>query len=143
MPPAVFRESSAEVGLVADSKPWVGWGCALADFDNDGWPDCFVANGHVDDNRKDLAPTMSYPEPPLLYRNVPAAGCRDRGMPQPAVPALHPRRRAVLRHAGTSPAAPPSATWTTTATSTSSSTTWTAPPAILRNDTPGDNPGSA
>jgi enediyne biosynthesis protein E4 len=62
------------MGLAADSKPWVGWGCALADLDNDGWPDCFVANGHVDDNRAELAPTMSYSEPPLLYRNVPAAG---------------------------------------------------------------------
>ena len=76
---AVFRESSAEVGLAADSKPWVGWGCALADLDNDGWPDCFVANGHVDDNRADLAPTMSYAEPPLLYRNIPAgAGDQNR-----------------------------------------------------------------
>ena len=73
VPPAVYRESSAEAGLAVDSRPWVGWGCALADFDNDGWPDCFVANGHVDDNRKDLAPTLSYPEPPLLYRNVAAA----------------------------------------------------------------------
>ena len=36
--------------MAHDSMPWVGWGCALADFDNDGWPDCFVANGHVDDN---------------------------------------------------------------------------------------------
>jgi enediyne biosynthesis protein E4 len=68
---ALFRESSAEVGLAADSKPWVGWGCALADFDRDGWPDCFVANGHVDDNRAELAPTMSYAEPPLLFRNIP------------------------------------------------------------------------
>ncbi len=74
MLPALFRESSAAAGLVEDSKPWVGWGCALADFDNDGWPDIFVANGHIDDNRKDLAPTLSYPEPPLLFRNVPAGG---------------------------------------------------------------------
>jgi enediyne biosynthesis protein E4 len=72
--PALFRESAAAVGLVADTKPWVGWGCALADFDNDRWPDVFIANGHIDENRKDLAPTLSYPEPPLLYRNVPAAG---------------------------------------------------------------------
>jgi hypothetical protein len=72
LPPVVFRETSTLVGLTADSRPWVGWGCALSDFDNDGWPDAFVANGHMDENRRDLAPTMSYPEPPLLFRNVPA-----------------------------------------------------------------------
>jgi hypothetical protein len=77
--PAVFRESSSAAGLVADSKPWVGWGCALADFDGDGWPDCFVANGHIDTNRKQLAPTMSYPEPPLLYRNVPVDAAAQGG----------------------------------------------------------------
>ncbi len=71
-PPVFFRESAAEAGLAADSKAWVGWGCALADFDNDGWPDCFAATGHIDDNRKDIAPTMTYTEPPLMYRNVPA-----------------------------------------------------------------------
>ena len=77
--PVLFRDSSSAAGLVEDSKPWVGWGCALADFDNDGWPDLFVANGHIDDNRKDLAPTLSYPEPPLLYRNVPAGGASGAG----------------------------------------------------------------
>jgi enediyne biosynthesis protein E4 len=76
---ALFREASAVAGLVTDSKPWVGWGCALADFDNDGWPDSFVANGHIDDNRKALAPTMSYPEPPLLYRNVAAEPAAESG----------------------------------------------------------------
>jgi hypothetical protein len=72
VPPVTFRETSLEAGLAADSRPWIGWGCALADFDNDGWPDCFVANGHLDNNRKDLAPTMTYDEPPLLFRNTPA-----------------------------------------------------------------------
>ena len=84
--PVLFRDSSAAVGLVGDTKPWVGWGCALADFDNDGWPDFFVADGHIDDNRKDLAPTLSYPEPPLLFRNVPAG----------AATGPHPHRRFVL-----------------------------------------------
>lgn len=70
VPAAGFQEESSSAGLAADSRPWVGWGCALADFDNDGRPDVFVANGHIDENRKDLAPTMTYAEPPLLFRNV-------------------------------------------------------------------------
>jgi hypothetical protein len=56
--------------------PWVGWGCALADFDNDGWPDCFVANGHVDNNRRLLDQPVDYEEIPLLFRNM--AGKRFR-----------------------------------------------------------------
>ena len=48
----LFMDATAFFGLAADSMPWVGWGSALADFDNDGWPDNFVANGHVDDNRR-------------------------------------------------------------------------------------------
>jgi enediyne biosynthesis protein E4 len=74
VPAAVFEELSASVGLAADSKPWVGWGCALADFDNDGWPDCFVANGHVDENRGKIGPTLRFLEPALLHRNVPVDG---------------------------------------------------------------------
>ena len=73
VPPVSFRDASAAVGLVADSRPYVGWGCALADFDNDGWPDIFVTNGHVDSNRNELAPTLTYLEPPMLHHNVPAA----------------------------------------------------------------------
>ena len=66
-----FLDATAYLGLAADSLPWVGWGCALGDFDGDGWPDCFVANGHVDDNRRALGQPIDYAEPPLLHRNVP------------------------------------------------------------------------
>lgn len=66
----IFYDTTAFVGLAADSLPWVGWGCALADFDNDGWPDSFVADGHVDDNRRLLGQPVDYDEPPLLHRNV-------------------------------------------------------------------------
>ncbi len=66
----VFYDNTAFFGLAADSMPWVGWGCALADFDNDGWPDCFVANGHVDNNRKMLDQPVDYEELPLLFRNL-------------------------------------------------------------------------
>jgi hypothetical protein len=66
----LFFDNTAFFGLAADSMPWVGWGCALADFDNDGWPDCFVANGHVDNNRKMLDQPVDYEEIPLLFRNI-------------------------------------------------------------------------
>jgi enediyne biosynthesis protein E4 len=65
----IFFDSTAFFGLASDTMPWVGWGCALADFDNDGWPDCFTANGHVDNNRKELGQPVDYEELPLLFRN--------------------------------------------------------------------------
>ncbi|WP_435021376.1 CRTAC1 family protein [Tundrisphaera sp. TA3] len=65
-----FLDMTPFSGMGADSRPWVGWGTALADFDNDGWPDCFVANGHVDDNRRALGQNVDYAEPPLLHRNA-------------------------------------------------------------------------
>jgi enediyne biosynthesis protein E4 len=66
---ALFLDSTPYFGLASDSMPWVKWGCALADFDNDGWPDCFFVNGHVDNNRRLLAQAVDYQEPPLLFRN--------------------------------------------------------------------------
>jgi len=67
-----FVDQTAYFNLVASSLPWVGWGCALTDFDNDGWPDCFVANGHVDDNRRKMTPPqpVDHEEPALLLKNM-------------------------------------------------------------------------
>lgn len=65
----IFYDSTANFGLASDSMPWVKWGCALADFDSDGWPDCFFVNGHVDDNRRLLGQPVDYEEIPLLFRN--------------------------------------------------------------------------
>ena len=61
----LFMDATPFFGLAADTMPFVGWGTALADFDNDGWPDNFVANGHVDDNRRELGQHYDYAEPPL------------------------------------------------------------------------------
>ena len=69
-----FEERSRKSGMWHDSVMWVGWGCALADFDNDGWPDCFVANGHVDDNLEYLGYGTPYAEPALLHRNRNGSG---------------------------------------------------------------------
>lgn len=67
----MFYDMTAAYGLAGDAMPWVGWGCQLADFDNDGWPDSFVTNGHVDDNYHLIGiNNIPYEEPPLLHRNT-------------------------------------------------------------------------
>ena len=71
-----FVDATASFGLAVDSLPWIGWGCALADLDNDGWPDCVVANADIDDNAESLGKPLSYAQPPLLHRNL--AGKRFR-----------------------------------------------------------------
>jgi enediyne biosynthesis protein E4 len=71
-----FLDATANFGLAADSVPWIGWGCALADLDNDGWPDIVVVNANIDDNAESLGRPLSYAEPPLLHRNL--AGRRFR-----------------------------------------------------------------
>jgi hypothetical protein len=67
---ASFLDTTTFFGLGADSMPYVKWGTGLCDFDGDGWPDCFVANGHVDNNRRLIGQPIDYEEPPLLHRNV-------------------------------------------------------------------------
>lgn len=64
-----FQDFSSSAGIVKDSMPDVGWGCALADFDNDGWPDMLVVNGHVDDNLSLLGRDVPQAELPKVWRN--------------------------------------------------------------------------
>ncbi|HEX8734599.1 MAG TPA: CRTAC1 family protein [Pyrinomonadaceae bacterium] len=42
-----FLDVSLESKLGAPSVPYVGWGTGFFDFDNDGWLDLLVLNGHV------------------------------------------------------------------------------------------------
>mgnify|MGYP001310925723 CR=1 FL=1 len=46
----LFIEASEEFGVAAPSRTRLGFGVTLADFDNDGWSDLLVANGHVHDH---------------------------------------------------------------------------------------------
>ena len=73
---ALFRNSrgllqhvSAASGVAAASKLHSGWGTKFFDFDNDGWKDVFVAQGHVMDNIEITQPGLRYRETPLLLRN--------------------------------------------------------------------------
>jgi hypothetical protein len=52
------------------TQPHSGWGVALMDYDNDGWKDLLVAQGHDLDTIELTFPNMHYREPMLLARNT-------------------------------------------------------------------------
>jgi hypothetical protein len=66
----LFEYVSAASGLAAATKMHSGWGTRFLDYDNDGWKDIFVAQGHVMDNIELTQPGIRYREMPLLLRNV-------------------------------------------------------------------------
>jgi len=65
----LFTYRSLEAGLGVLSSGSSGWGVGLEDFDNDGWKDLFVAQGHVLDNVEQIDPSLHYQELPLLAIN--------------------------------------------------------------------------
>jgi len=46
------------------------FGVFFFDYDLDGYPDIFAANGHIEDEIGRVQPKISYAEPPLLFRNL-------------------------------------------------------------------------
>ncbi len=48
----------------------LGFGCFFFDYDNDGWPDIFVADGHIEDAIERVQKRVSYAEPAHLFRNL-------------------------------------------------------------------------
>ena len=64
-----FSYRSLQTGLATLSSGSSGWGIGLVDFNNDGWKDIFVAQGHVMDNVEKINPSMHYKEAPMLALN--------------------------------------------------------------------------
>jgi enediyne biosynthesis protein E4 len=48
----------------------LAFGVFFFDYDLDGHPDIFAANGHIEDEIGRVQPKVSYKEPPLLFRNL-------------------------------------------------------------------------
>jgi hypothetical protein len=63
-----FTDVTYAAGLGAYTQ-YLGWGAMFFDFDNDGWPDLLLINGHVYPEVDGLNIGITYREPKLLYRN--------------------------------------------------------------------------
>jgi hypothetical protein len=64
-----FREVSYAVGVALPSLPWVKWGTAFADMDNDGWLDLIAVSGHVYPQVDSLPSSSGYREPKMFHLN--------------------------------------------------------------------------
>lgn len=77
----LFIDGTMASNLALATRAKTGWGVSGADFDNDGYPDLFMANGHVDDQPWLNTPMAQLPQ---LFR-----GNRD-GRFDPVDAAAHP-----------------------------------------------------
>jgi enediyne biosynthesis protein E4 len=64
----VDEAPSSEVGRA--TLVTLGFGCFFFDYDNDGWPDILVADGHIEDQIEKVQKRVTYAEPPHVFRNL-------------------------------------------------------------------------
>jgi hypothetical protein len=63
-----FNDATTSAGLGLYTQ-YLGWGTMFFDFDNDGWPDLLLVNGHVYPEVDSQHLGSSYKEPRLLFHN--------------------------------------------------------------------------
>ncbi|MGC1104950.1 MAG: CRTAC1 family protein [Candidatus Acidiferrales bacterium] len=66
----LFVDEAPHSEIGRSSLLTLGFGCFFFDYDNDGWPDIFVANGHIQRDIQEVQRQVHYAEPPLLFRNL-------------------------------------------------------------------------
>ena len=77
-----FVDVSYELGLGDPTIPFVSWGAAFIDYDNDGYQDLFLVNGHVYPAVDQHRWGTTWAQRPLLFRNMEGR----RFEPVPAAP---------------------------------------------------------
>lgn len=73
-----FTDVSYKAGVAQTTIPFVGWGDGFIDYDNDGWLDLFLVNGHVYPQVDEHDWGTTWAERPLLFRNVPDRSGKGR-----------------------------------------------------------------
>jgi len=66
----LFIDDAAMAGIGQPSLLTLAFGCFFFDFDLDGRPDIFVANGHVENEINRVQPSVTYAQPPHLFRGL-------------------------------------------------------------------------
>ena len=79
---AAFTEISPRIGLAAPTYPFLTWATEFIDYDNDGWKDIFLVNGHVYPIVDQHDWGTSYAQRPLLFHNI------DKGKKFEEIPAV-------------------------------------------------------
>jgi hypothetical protein len=65
----LFEDMTSKAGLTVETR-FVGWGAGMADLDNDGLPDLFIATGSVYPEAEAKLPNYPYKTPRLIFRNL-------------------------------------------------------------------------
>ena len=74
-----FTDVTTATGLTMPTTPFLGWGTDFLDYDNDGWLDLLVVNGHVYPTSDKLQWNTSYAQRALLFRNLKGKRFEDIG----------------------------------------------------------------
>jgi enediyne biosynthesis protein E4 len=65
-----FSEITSRAGIAEVTYPFLSWGTEFIDYDNDGWKDIMVVNGHIFPQVDHHNWGTSYSERPLLFHNI-------------------------------------------------------------------------
>ena len=85
----MFDDANMKTGVSQVTRMMSGWGLKFFDYDNDGWPDLILANGHPDDAVESRNAGISYRQPLFLLRDV--AGTKMENVSADAGPAFAKR----------------------------------------------------
>jgi hypothetical protein len=67
---ANFTDISYQVGIAEISVPFLGWGDSFLDYDNDGWKDLLMSDGHVYPQVDQQPWGTSWAQKPMLFHNL-------------------------------------------------------------------------